>query len=65
MTQSGRGGMGSHKHGVSGYATKSPRARFLERMEAERTSDKKDRSRITDPKEKVGDLFKRQKLSPR
>jgi hypothetical protein len=49
--------MGSHKHGTSGHATKSPRARFLEKMEVERTSDRKDKSRIKDPKEKVSDLF--------
>jgi len=57
--QSGRGGMGSKKHGVSGHATKSPRARHLERLEAERTSDRKDRSRIKDPKGKVSDLFRK------
>jgi hypothetical protein len=34
--QQGRGGMGSHKHGVSGYATQSPRLRLMKRLAAER-----------------------------
>jgi hypothetical protein len=34
--QRGRGGMGSHKHGTSGRATKSPRLRMREKLEAER-----------------------------
>lgn len=53
---SGRGGMGSHKHYVSGHATKSPRARFLEKMEAEK-SERKDRSAIKEPKGSVKELF--------
>ena len=40
MTQQGRGGMGSHKHGISGNAPKSPRARFHMRMEAEKNEIK-------------------------
>lgn len=58
--QSGRGGMGSHKHGTSGHATKSPRARFLEKMEAER-NERKSRSAIKNPARSVAQLFK-QKL---
>jgi hypothetical protein len=34
--QQGRGGMGSHKHGVSGRATQSPRLRLMKRLAAER-----------------------------
>jgi len=34
--QQGRGGMGSHKHGVSGHATQSPRLRLMKRLAAER-----------------------------
>jgi hypothetical protein len=34
--QQGRGGMGSHKHGVSGHATQSPRLRLSKRLAAER-----------------------------
>jgi hypothetical protein len=34
--QQGRGGIGSHKHGVSGHATKSPRLRLMSRLAAER-----------------------------
>ena len=36
----GRGGMGSHKHGTSGHATKSPKLRLATKMEAERTEKK-------------------------
>jgi hypothetical protein len=31
-----RGGMGSHKHGVSGHATQSPRLRLSKKLAAER-----------------------------
>jgi hypothetical protein len=34
--QQGRGGMGSHKHGVSGRATQSPRLRLAKKLAAER-----------------------------
>lgn len=34
--QQGRGGMGSHKHGVSGHATQSPRLRLAKKLAAER-----------------------------
>jgi hypothetical protein len=34
--QQGRGGIGSHKHGVSGHATQSPRFRLLRKLAAER-----------------------------
>jgi hypothetical protein len=32
--QSGRAGMGSHKHAVSGHAPKSPRFKFMRQLEA-------------------------------
>lgn len=32
--QQGRGGMGSHKHGTSGHATRSPRYKFMQQLEA-------------------------------
>lgn len=34
--QQGRGGMGSHKHGVCGHATQSPRLRLAKKLAAER-----------------------------
>ena len=34
--QQGRGGMGSHKHGVSGHASQSPRLRLVKKLAAER-----------------------------
>ena len=34
--QKGRGGMGNHKHAVSGKAPKSPRLRHRMKMDAER-----------------------------
>ena len=34
--QQGRGGMGSHKHGVSGHSTQSPRLRLSKKLAAER-----------------------------
>lgn len=52
----GRAGMGSHKHYVSGHATKSPRFRFLQKIEAEK-NERKDTKRIKDPKPTVKELF--------
>src|SRR5438309_10906387 len=37
MTHSGQKGFGMTKHGQSGYATRSPRFRFLQKLEAQRT----------------------------
>jgi hypothetical protein len=34
--QQGRGGMGSHKHGVSGHASQSPRLRLIKKLAAQR-----------------------------
>jgi hypothetical protein len=34
--QQGQGGMGSHKHGVSGHASQSPRLRLTKKLAAER-----------------------------
>jgi len=34
--QQGRGGIGSHKHGVSGHASQSPRLRLAKKLAAER-----------------------------
>ena len=41
--QSGKGGMGSRKHGKSGFKNgmgKSPKQRYMERMEAEKNEIK-------------------------
>ena len=54
--QEGRGGMGNHKHGVSGHTPKSPKLRLKLKMEAEK-NERKPRKSIT----KFGtfqDLFK-------
>jgi hypothetical protein len=56
MMHSGQKGFGMTKHGRSGQATRSPRFRFLQKLEAQK-NDRKDRSRINDPKQSVEDLF--------
>jgi hypothetical protein len=43
----GQKGFGMTKHGRSGLATRSPRFRFLQKLEAQK-NDRKDRSRIKD-----------------
>lgn len=57
--QQNRGGMGSHKHGVSGRTPKSPRTRMHMKLEAERAEQPKR------PKpamhESVQDLFRNEK----
>jgi Arylmalonate decarboxylase len=56
MTHGGQKGFGMTKHGRSGHATRSPRFRFLQKLEAQK-NDRKDRSRIKDPKQSVAELF--------
>ena len=56
MTHGGQKGFGMTKHGRSGHATRSPRFRFLQKLEAQK-NDRKDRSRIKDPKLSVEELF--------
>ena len=56
MTQGGQKGFGMTKHGRSGHATRSPRFRFLQKLEAKK-NNRKDRSRIKDPKQSVEELF--------
>lgn len=34
--QQGRSGMGSHKHGISGHTSQSPRLRLMKKLAAER-----------------------------
>jgi hypothetical protein len=62
MTVSGQKGFGMTKHGRSGHATQSPRFRFLQKLEAKK-NDRKDRSRIKDPKQSVEELFHPRKLT--
>lgn len=40
-TQQGRGGMGSHKHGVSGKSGPSPKTKFMTCFDANRLADQK------------------------
>ena len=56
MAHSGQKGFGMTKHGRSGHATRSPRFRFLQKLEAQK-NDRRDRSRIKDPKQSVEELF--------
>ena len=56
LMHGGQKGFGMTKHGRSGHATRSPRFRFLQKLEAQK-NDRKDRSRITDPKQSVEELF--------
>ena len=46
--ESGRGGMGSHKHGVSGHSGKSPKLRLAMKMAAEKNERRRRRG---------GDMF--------
>ncbi len=55
--QTGRGGMGSHKHGISGRAGKSPKFRHWMKREAEKLEQK--RPKMTRWFERVSDLFKK------
>lgn len=55
---SGSKGMGMHKHGTSGRAPKSPKAKHAMKREAEANSIKAT-GRIKDPKSSVSELFKK------
>jgi hypothetical protein len=52
MSHGGQKGFGRR----SGHATRSPRFRFLQKLEAQK-NDRKDRSQIKDPKHSVEALF--------
>lgn len=56
--QKGSGGMGSHKHGTSGYCPKSPKFRHQAKLEAER-NEVRAKDKIKDPKASVSELFKK------
>jgi hypothetical protein len=56
MTHGGQKGFGMTKQGRSGHATRSPRFRFLDKLEAQK-NDRNDRSGIKDPKQSVEELF--------
>lgn len=57
--QQARGGMGSHKHGVSGRTPKSPRVRMHMKLQAERAEQpKKPQPEMC---ESVQDLFRNNK----
>jgi hypothetical protein len=44
--QQGRGGMGSHKHGVSGRAPRSPRYKFMQTLEDNRRREEERKRRL-------------------
>lgn len=46
MPVTGRGGMGSHKHGVSGHATRSPDYKQAQTREANRLADEANAKRL-------------------
>lgn len=58
--QQNRGGMGSHKHGTSGRAPKSPRFKHAMKRAAEATEITR-RGGIADPAHSVSELMKRGK----
>jgi hypothetical protein len=55
--QQGRGGIGSHKHGVSGHAGKSPKMRMAQELEARR-QEREHKSKPALPFERVQDALK-------
>lgn len=59
--ESGGGGMGMHKHGVSGRSPKSPRLRLALRRAAEKDERKRRDSSMYDS---VGEAVKKQRKSP-
>jgi hypothetical protein len=52
--QSGRGGMGSHKHGISGKAPRSRRYKFMQTLEANRQPESPKLTATT-----IAEVFKR------
>lgn len=57
----GRGGMGSHKHGTSGRPGKSPKLRYKMRLEAERT-EIKDKTQMKEPHSSIAELMASRKV---
>lgn len=58
MVTTGRGGMGSTKHGKSGYVTQSPKFRANLKREAE-ANEIKSKNQIKEPYDSVADIFKK------
>jgi len=65
--QQGRGGMGSHKHGVSGHASQSPRLRLAKKLAAERGEyeSRSARRQLHPSFDTVHDAFATWRKSPR
>ena len=61
-TQTGRGGMGSHKHGVSGHSGKSPKMRMWEKLELRREQELKPTPRKPEMFSSVADAFDKGKI---
>lgn len=55
--QAGRGGMGSHKHGISGYSGPSPRTKFMRAFDENRWRDKWKRRVVKLNNKSVRDLI--------
>ena len=66
--QQGRGGMGSHKHGVSGRAPRSPRYKIMQTLEDNRRrQEEKRRPKPTTVSsfEQLREIFRSQKTPPK
>lgn len=44
--QQGRGGMGSHKHGISGYGGPSPRLKMWQKLEGAKPKPKRKKQKM-------------------
>lgn len=55
---SGGGSMGSHKHGISGHAGKSPRLRLQMKLAAE-SNERRAKKTTTEFKESVKEVFQK------
>jgi hypothetical protein len=56
--QTNRSGMGSHKHGTSGRAPKSPKLKHAMKREAEKDV-RVDKTRLKEPKSNIKELFQK------
>jgi hypothetical protein len=58
--QQGRGGMGSHKHGISGHGGPSPKSKLMRALDANREEAARPKRR-TRTYQSVADLMRQEK----
>ena len=58
MMQQGRGGMGNHKHAISGHSGPNPKAKFMRALDANRMTEAEKQRKPKNPVyQTIGELL--------